>query len=71
MKRNFTERLKDWNNMSVRKPLIIRGMRQTGKTWCVRDFAKAFYQDAFLEVNFEFSRQWHSVFEQDLNPKRI
>ena len=71
MKRNFTEKLKDWNNMSVRKPLIIRGMRQTGKTWCVRDFAKTFYQDTFLEVNFEFSRQWHSVFERDLNPKRI
>ena len=71
MKRDFTEKLKDWNNMSVRKPLIIRGMRQTGKTWCVRDFAKTFYQDTFLEVNFEFSRQWHSVFERDLNPKRI
>lgn len=71
MKRNFTKKLIEWNDMSVRKPLIIRGMRQTGKTWCVRDFAKTFYKDAFVEINFEFSRQWHSVFERDLDPKRI
>ena len=71
MNRNFTEKLKEWNNAQVRKPLIIRGMRQTGKTWCVRDFAQNFYKDAFLEINFEFSRQWHSVFERDLDPVRI
>lgn len=71
MKRNFSEKLKEWNNMPVRKPLIIRGMRQTGKTWCVRDFAKTFYKDAFLEINFEFSHQWHSIFERDLDPNRI
>ncbi len=35
MKRNFTKKLIEWNDVSVRKPLIIRGMRQTGKTWCV------------------------------------
>ena len=51
MNRNFTEKLKEWNNAQVRKPLIIRGMRQTGKTWCVRDFAQNFYKDAFLEIN--------------------
>ena len=71
MRRNFTETLENWNKKSVRKPLIIRGMRQTGKTWCVRDFAATYYKDAFLEVNFEYSGEWHSVFERDLNPGRI
>ena len=71
MYRDFTETLKRWNNRNVRKPLIIRGMRQTGKTWRVRDFAKTFYKDAFLEVNFEFSKEWHAVFEKDLDPNRI
>ena len=46
-------------------------MRQTGKTWCVREFANTFYKDAFLEVKFEFSRDWNRVFEQDLDPNRI
>ncbi len=71
MKRQFSKTLADWNGKSPRKPLVIRGMRQTGKTWCVREFAKAFYKDAFLEINFEFSNQWRPVFDGDLNPVRI
>ena len=71
MKRDFSKTLEKWHAKAVRKPLIIRGMRQTGKTWCTREFAKTFYKDAFLEVNFEMVPQWHAVFEQDLNPVRI
>jgi len=71
MKRSFIKKLEEWRITAVRKPLIIRGMRQTGKTWCVREFAKTFFRGAFLEVNFEFSQEWHSVFERDLDPVRI
>lgn len=71
MKRDFSRKLEEWHGKSVRKPLIIRGMRQTGKTWCVRNFAKTFYPGAFLEVNFEISPEWHSIFARDLNPVRI
>ena len=71
MKRHFTKTLADWNGKTDRKPLVIRGMRQTGKTWCVRDFAAGTYGDSFLEVNFEFSDRWHPVFERDLDPGRI
>ncbi len=71
MRRDFMSTLEEWNKKAVRKPLIVRGMRQAGKTWCVRDFAKAHYRDSFLEVNFEFSKEWHSVFERDLDPARI
>lgn len=71
MKRDFAKVLMEWNGKSVRKPLLIRGMRQTGKTWCVREFAAECYKDGFLEVNFEFSSRWHSVFKGDLDPGRI
>lgn len=71
MTRDFEKILGQWHTKNVRKPLIIRGMRQTGKTWCVRNFAKTFYKDRFLEVNFEFSPDWNSVFKRDLDPFRI
>lgn len=71
MKRDFQTTLAEWNGKAVRKPLVIRGMRQTGKTWCVRDFAAKFYKDQFLEVNFEFSDRWAPVFDGDLDPGRI
>ena len=71
MKRDFARTLEAWRNKPNRKPLIIRGMRQTGKTWCVREFAATFFGDHFLEVNFEFSQAWHPVFERDADPKRI
>ncbi len=71
MKRDFEKTLVEWNGKSVRKPLVVRGMRQTGKTWCVREFAAAYYKDRFLEVNFEFSNRWGPVFDGDLDPGRI
>lgn len=71
MKRAFAKTLEEWHSKPVRKPLVIRGMRQTGKTWCAREFAKTSYKDAFLEVNFEVSPQWQSVFERDLDAVRI
>lgn len=71
MRRDFSKKLENWNNQPTRKPLIIRGMRQTGKTWCVRDFAKTFYKDALLEINFELSREWNQVFARNLDPTRI
>ncbi|MBQ7722082.1 MAG: ATP-binding protein [Kiritimatiellae bacterium] len=71
MKRDFEKTLAEWNSKTIRKPLVIRGMRQTGKTWCVRKFASEFYKDRFLEVNFEFSGRWAPVFDGDLNPDRI
>lgn len=71
MQREFAKTLEEWHMKTVHKPLIVCGMRQTGKTWCVRDFAKTFFKNAFLEVNFEFSKEWHSVFERDLDPVRI
>ncbi len=71
MKRSFEKKLIDWNGMRIRKPLVIRGMRQTGKTWCARKFALEIYKEDFVEINFEFSDRWSSVFEGDFDPARI
>ncbi len=71
MKRDFTTVLEEWASKPDRKPLVIRGMRQTGKTWCVREFASRRFPGRFCEIDFEFAKGWRSVFEADLDPVRI
>ncbi len=51
MERNATQYLKNWQQETTRKPLIIRGARQVGKTWLIRSFSSEFVN--LLEVNFE------------------
>ena len=71
MKRFFLEKLQNWKDSPLRKPLIIRGMRQTGKTWCLKEFAFASFPAGIRLIDFEHSRKWQAVFEPDLDPKRI
>ena len=51
MKRKALQELFEWKTRSGRKPLIIRGARQVGKTWLVRELANQF--DNFVEINFD------------------
>jgi predicted AAA+ superfamily ATPase len=69
MKRAIDNHLLDWKNEPKRKPLIIRGARQVGKTFSVRQFGGTF--DHFLEVNFEKDRRIASLFAGSLEPKQI
>lgn len=69
MKRFIDYDLKEWKNSPLRKPLLLRGARQIGKTHAARELGKSF--DNFVEINFELNRQVHRFFEEDLNPKRI
>ena len=71
MRRDFSKTLDDWAVAADRKPLVVRGMRQTGKTWCVRDFAARHFGERFCEVDFEFAADWRTVFDRDLDPVRI
>ncbi|MEI7437636.1 MAG: AAA family ATPase [bacterium] len=71
MKRFFLEKLEQWKDSPLRKPLILRGLRQTGKTWCLREFANTSFPGGLRLIDFEHSRKWQSVFEADLDPKRI
>lgn len=69
MKRDTTNILTHWKVSKFRKPLIIRGARQVGKTWVVREFGRLHF-DSFVEINFELQSNLKSVFES-LAPSEI
>ncbi len=58
--------LEDWRKEQQRKPLLVRGARQVGKSSAIRNLAQKF--EHFLEVNFEEQRSAHALFEGDLDP---
>ena len=64
----FTD-LKKWRVKRSRKPLIIQGARQVGKSFLVRAFAKEF--QLFHEFNFQKSPQLHQIFKETKDPKKI
>ena len=70
MKRLAEKQILEWKDSSRRKPLIIRGARQVGKTWLVENFlAKQF--DSFVKIDLEKRRDLHTHFEGNLDPKTI
>lgn len=69
MKRLIDYHLAKWKISSIRRPLLLRGARQVGKTYAVRELAKTF--SSFVEINFELNKKARSLFEQDLEPQRI
>ena len=70
MKRLAEEQVKNWKDSSRRKPLVIRGARQVGKTWFVENvLAKNF--DSFVKVDLEKRRDLHTYFSGNLEPKLI
>lgn len=64
----FTELIK-WRNSPIRKPLLLRGARQVGKTHVVRQLGSQF--ESFVEINFEKNPNLKKIFEPDLDPLRI
>lgn len=70
MRRARLAELIAWKNSSSRKPLIIRGARQVGKTWLMKEFGKTqFNQTVYL--NFEQNKRLKSLFTDDFDIKRI
>ena len=69
MKREIVNHLIKWKNSNERKPLIMRGARQIGKTTSVRQLGETFSN--FVELNFEQQLALHSIFANDLDPKKI
>ena len=59
-----------WRDAPRRKPLVVRGARQVGKSTAVQIFANRAF-DSFVTINFERRRDYRGVFEADLDPKRI
>lgn len=70
MERTAISELYEWKSHSDRKPLIVRGARQVGKTWLILDFAKKAYEQ-YVYVNFEEDSFLNHVFEDDFDIDRI
>ena len=69
MKRLVFSSLMEWKKDENRKVLLLRGARQVGKTYIVRELAKEFKH--FVEINFEKNSEVKSFFDQNLDPERI
>lgn len=70
MKRDVYKDFLKWKNSAYRKPLILRGARQTGKTYILREFGRAEYAGCHY-FNFEQDPRLGSLFRGDLRPGRI
>ena len=70
MKRHIITELYSWKNSNNRKPLIIQGARQVGKTWLMKEFGKTAYEN-FVYINFENNNRLLNLFQSDFNIERI
>jgi predicted AAA+ superfamily ATPase len=70
MKRQLLSRLVQWKESPNRKPLILQGARQTGKTWLLKEFGKTYYANMAV-FNFEETPSLASLFSGSLDPKPI
>lgn len=70
MRRTALGFLQKWKQKKTRKPLIIRGARQVGKTWLMKEFAKNEYEN-FAYINFEDNQQLKTLFLNDFDIPRI
>lgn len=70
MKRYFYQELLQWKHSKERKPLIVQGARQVGKTYLLKEFGSKEFEN-FCYLNFEDDRKLASIFTPDKNPKRI
>lgn len=70
MERTAMEALVKWNGKKNRKPLILKGARQVGKTWLMKEFGKRYFKYTAY-VNFDNNERMRDVFESDYNIDRI
>lgn len=70
MKRNAILELVQWKNSPERKPMVLRGARQVGKTWLMKEFGQNYY-DNCVYFNFDEEDELKSIFETNKNPYRI
>ena len=70
MKREFLKDLVTWKNSKRRKPLLLTGVRQCGKTHTLKEFG-AKYFDNVCYINFESSDKFAAIFDYDFDVERI
>lgn len=70
MNRYIFSELNSWVHKKRRKPLLLRGARQVGKTWLVENLAKEEFEN-YLKIDFEENTELIPIFEGDLDPQKI
>ncbi len=70
MKRLLLNNLIEWKDKKHRKPLILWGARQVGKTWLMKEFGSSFF-DNYVYISFYNNSRMSSIFEEDYDVKRI
>ena len=70
MERFAMEKLIAWKDSKYRKPMIIRGARQVGKTWLMKEFGKREFEKVAY-INFDQNTRMKGIFEGDLNIERL
>lgn len=71
MERRILARLKTWQYQDNRKPLIVRGARQVGKSYIISHFGKTCFDGEIYIINLEKRPDWHIIFDTNLDAKRI
>lgn len=70
MYRKQIEKLVEWKNNKNKKPLIIRGARQVGKTWLMKEFGSKYYEK-YAYINLDNNSRMEQLFSGDLDIERI
>lgn len=70
MNRNAIHDLIHWKSSDDRKPMVLKGARQVGKTWLMKEFGQKYY-DNFVYFNFDEEDELKSIFTANKNPHRI
>lgn len=70
LKRDAIEKMIAWKQSEERKPLVLKGARQVGKTWLMKEFGANYYESCAY-FNFDEEDELKSIFETNKNPKRI
>ena len=70
MQRDCIQNLIEWKDSKRRKPLILTGVRQCGKTYLLKEFGSEYF-DNFCYINFESAGKYSAIFEYDYDVKRI
>jgi len=70
MKRLIEEKLLEWKNKNARKPLLLNGIRQVGKTWSIKHFGERYF-DNLIYINFDVEPKYGEIFKRSKEPDKI
>ena len=70
LERELMKSLVKWKMAPRRKPLILKGARQVGKTWLMKEFGRRYFQN-IVYINFDNNPRMQQIFEQDYDIRRI